>query len=85
MAPPFFIDIGHEKEPFRKLSRRFSPLGQEKEMKSPDIIFEQELEAFRKEAEAGIQFLYAYLAVHAMAADHKSAYQLLNQASLFLI
>jgi hypothetical protein len=52
-------------------------------MKSQDIMFEHELEVFRKEAEAGIQFLYAYLAVHAVAADHKSVYQLLNQAPLF--
>lgn len=52
-------------------------------MKSQDIIFEHELETFRKEAEAGIQFLYAYLAVHTVAADHKSVYQLLNQAPLF--
>lgn len=52
-------------------------------MKSQDIIFEDELEVFRKEAEAGIQFLYAYLAVHAVAADHKAVRHLLNQAPLF--
>lgn len=52
-------------------------------MKSGDTIFEAELEVFRKEAEAAIQFLYAYLAVHAVAADHKSVHQLLNEAPLF--
>ncbi len=52
-------------------------------MKNQDMVFEHELEVFRKEAEAAIQFLYAYLAVHAVAADHKSVYQLLNQAALF--
>src|SRR5208337_4560616 len=52
-------------------------------MKSQDTMFEHELEVFRKEAEAGIQFLYAYFAVHAVAADHKSVYNLLNRAPLF--
>ena len=52
-------------------------------MKDQSIVFEAELEVFRKEAEAAIQFLYGYLAVHAVAADHESVYKLLNQAPLF--
>ncbi len=35
------------------------------------------------EAEAGTQFLYGYLAVHAVAADHKPVRTLLNRAPLF--
>jgi len=45
--------------------------------------FEQELEIFRGEAEAAAQFFYAYLTVHAVAADHNSVYQLLNRSALF--
>lgn len=45
--------------------------------------FEQEMEIFRGEAEAAAQFFYAYLTVHAVAADHKSVYQLLNRSALF--
>ena len=52
-------------------------------MKSWDTLFDAELEVFRKEAEAAIQFLYGYLAVHAVAADHTSVHKLLNQAPLF--
>lgn len=49
----------------------------------PDVHFERELEVFRTEAEAGTQFFYAFLAVHAVAADHKAVYKLLNDAPLF--
>src|SRR5208282_2601524 len=52
-------------------------------MKSQDLMFVHELEVFRKEAEASIQFLYAFFAVHAVAADHESVHKLLNQAPLF--
>jgi hypothetical protein len=45
--------------------------------------FECELEIFRTEAEAAAQFFYAYLAVHAVAADHRPVYRLLNTAPLF--
>jgi hypothetical protein len=48
-----------------------------------DTQFEHELEVFRTEAESGIQFFYAYLAVHAVAEHHQSVYQLLNKAPLF--
>jgi hypothetical protein len=48
-----------------------------------DAQFERELEIYRTEAEAGIQFFYAYLAVHAVAANNQSVYQLLNAAPLF--
>ena len=52
-------------------------------MTTPAERFERELEIFRTEAEAGTQFFYADLAVHAVAADRKAVYQLLNQAPLF--
>ncbi len=52
-------------------------------MTSPEAQFERELEVFRTEAEAAIQFFYAYLTVHAVAADHKPVYRLLNTAPLF--
>ncbi len=52
-------------------------------MTSPEAQFERELEVFRTEAEAAMQFFYAYLTVHAVAADHKPVYRLLNTAPLF--
>lgn len=52
-------------------------------MATPESVFEQELEVFRTEAEAGTQFFYAYLTVHAVAADHDSVYRLLNATPLF--
>jgi hypothetical protein len=52
-------------------------------MTTPDDKFEHELETFRRESEGATQFFYAYLAVHATAADHESVYNLLNQAPLF--
>lgn len=45
--------------------------------------FEDELDIFRTETQAATQFFYAYLAVHAVAADHKPVYRLLNTAPLF--
>jgi hypothetical protein len=52
-------------------------------MTTPAERFERELEIFRTEAEAGTQFFYADLAVHAVAADRKAVYELLNQTPLF--
>lgn len=52
-------------------------------MPTPDATFEQELEVFRTETEAGTQFFYAYLTVHAVAGDHNSVYRKLNEAPLF--
>jgi hypothetical protein len=52
-------------------------------MTTPSEHFERELEIFRTEAEAGTQFFYADLAVHAVAADHKMVHELLNQTPLF--
>lgn len=50
---------------------------------SPEQQFERELEVFRTEVEGAIQFFYAYLTVHAVAADHRSVSRLLNEAALF--
>ncbi len=52
-------------------------------MTTPEKHFERELEIFRTEAEAAIQFFYADRAVHAVAAKHPPVYRLLNQAPLF--
>jgi len=45
--------------------------------------FARELEVFRTEADVAAQFLYAYLAVHAVAGDHRMVHRLLNTAPLF--
>ena len=45
--------------------------------------FEQELEILRTEAEEAAQHLYAYLAIHATAAQHSEVVSLLNTAALF--
>jgi hypothetical protein len=52
-------------------------------MTTAEATFERELEIFRMETEAGIQYLSAYLAVHALAAKHKAVHRLLNEAPLF--
>jgi AbiU2 len=52
-------------------------------MSTPDVDFENELETFRHEAEGCTQYFYSYLAVHAVARDARSVYQVLNQAPLF--
>lgn len=52
-------------------------------MVSADSQFEHQLEVFRTEAEAGTQFFYASLAVHAVAAKNKHVYKFLNQTPLF--
>jgi AbiU2 len=48
-----------------------------------DADFAHALEVFRQEAEAGTQFLSAYLAVHRAAGDYRSVHRLLNEAPLF--
>jgi hypothetical protein len=50
---------------------------------SPQVQFEKELEVFRTEVETAIQFLYAYLTVHAVAAEHNPVFRMLNTAPLF--
>lgn len=52
-------------------------------MPLPSADFERELEVFRTEVSAATQFFYAFLTVHAVAADHKRVFQLLNTAPLF--
>jgi len=52
-------------------------------MNSPEARFEGELEVFRTEAEAAMQFFYAYLTVNAVAVGHQPVYRLLNTAPLF--
>ena len=52
-------------------------------MNQPEDIFANELEVFRTEADSGIQFFYSYLAVHAVAGEHKKVHRLLNKAPLF--
>lgn len=50
---------------------------------SVETQFERDLEIFRTEAEAALQFFYAFLAVHAAAGDTKAIFRLLNTAPLF--
>ncbi len=50
---------------------------------SPEKQFEKDLEVFRTETDQAAQFLYAFLAVHAVAAEHKTVHRLLNTAPLF--
>ena len=45
--------------------------------------FSRELEVFRNEVEAGTQFFFTYLAVHAVAHEKKRVHALLNTAPLF--
>src|SRR5262245_27650057 len=45
--------------------------------------FERELAVFRTEADAAAQFFYAWLAIHAAAADDQEIVRLLNGAALF--
>jgi hypothetical protein len=52
-------------------------------MANPATQFEEELEVLRKEAEGAAQFFYAYLTIHAVAADNPAAYRLLNRSALF--
>jgi len=48
-----------------------------------DVNFERELEVFRQESEGAAQFFYAYLAIHAAAADYPDVLDLLNRAPMF--
>jgi len=52
-------------------------------MTDPAVEFEQELEVLRTEAEGAAQFFYSYLAIHAVAGDHRSVDRLLNRSALF--
>jgi hypothetical protein len=49
----------------------------------PEQRFEDELEVFRKEADEAVQHLYAYLTMHAVAADDRAVRQLYNAFPLF--
>jgi hypothetical protein len=52
-------------------------------MENAGQVFEAELEILRTEAESAAQFLYAYLAIHEIAAQHSEIAKLLNIAPLF--
>ncbi len=52
-------------------------------MTSPEAEFTRELEVFRTEAEAGVQFFYGWLTVHAVAGADKGVLRALNAAPLF--
>ncbi len=45
--------------------------------------FEHALEVFRTNVQSGAQFFYAYLAVHAMAAEDSRVHRILNRTPLF--
>jgi len=47
------------------------------------VNFEHELEVFRREVGAAIQFLYAHVAVRSVMTQHQPVLDFLNQASLF--
>jgi len=49
----------------------------------PEERFEYELEVFRKEADEAVQHLYAYLTMHAVAAEDKAVRQLFNTYPLY--
>lgn len=51
--------------------------------RSPSEQFTEELEAFRTDVETSLQFLYAYLTVHAVARDKKAVYRAINGSQLF--
>lgn len=50
---------------------------------SPAQRFAEELEIFRTEYQTATQFLYAFLAVHAVAGEDRTVYRALNSAALF--
>ena len=72
-----------------RFPRRFAPRKQLSgdvglhSMADPATEFEQELEILRTEAEAATQFFYAYLTIHAVAAEQQPVYRLLNRTALF--
>jgi hypothetical protein len=45
--------------------------------------FERKLEIFRKETEAGTQFLYSYLTIYAVIGDNKKSRDVVNKTPLF--
>src|SRR3989304_1813297 len=52
-------------------------------MTDPGRVFIKELEIFRREAQEGAQFLYAYLAIKAILARDKRALHVVNKTPLF--
>lgn len=52
-------------------------------MTDPEQSFTRELEIFRTEAQAGAQFLYAYLAFNAIIGEDKKALRMVNHTPLF--
>lgn len=50
---------------------------------TPAVQFEAELEIFRTEVEAALQFYYGFLTIHAVAGDKKAVHKSLNSAPLF--
>lgn len=52
-------------------------------MRSDGSEFPGDLELFRTEVEGAIQFFFAWEAVHAVAAENRKVYRLLNEAPLF--
>lgn len=52
-------------------------------MSDPEQLFTRELYVFRTEAQAGAQFLYAYLAFKAIIGENRNALSLVNRTPLF--
>lgn len=52
-------------------------------MATPEQSFINELEVFRTEAQAGAQFLYAYLSLNSIISEKKKAYREINKTPLF--
>ena len=52
-------------------------------MASPDQQFIRELEVFRTEAQAGAQFLYAYLSFNSIVSEKRKTYNEVNKTPLF--
>jgi hypothetical protein len=55
---------------------------QQTPIEEAERAFEAELEVFRTEVEAGLQFLYAYLGLHATLANDPSALRRVNRTPL---
>ena len=52
-------------------------------MASPEQQFIRELEVFRTEAQAGAQFLYAYLSFNSIVSEKRKTYNEFNKTPLF--
>ncbi len=52
-------------------------------MVNPEQRFVRELEVFRTEAQAGAQFLYAYLSFNSIISEKRKAYNEVNKTALF--